>query len=255
MELAGHHILITGGSSGIGLALARALSQAGSKVIICGRREDRLKAAQAAIPSLDIRVCDIAQPAQREDLFSWVSENYPQLDVLVNNAGIQRSIDLSTGTDDLFSGPDEFTTNLLAPIHLCGLFIPFFLKQETSYLINISSDLGITPAAEYPIYCAGKSALHTYSQCLRHQLRHTGIHVVEILPPAVVSGLNPEGRAKNPPRHMMAPDDYAAFVLRGLEAGYPEILTPRLQELKQRPWGELDSIFGKMNPPDWPNPL
>ncbi|MGI5906871.1 MAG: SDR family oxidoreductase [Candidatus Pararuminococcus gallinarum] len=250
MKLAGHHILITGGSSGIGLALARAFTQAGSKVIICGRQEARLKSAQAAIPGLEIKVCDIAQSSQREDLFAWVTSVFPQLDVLINNAGIQRSIDLSAGTEDLFDGPDELTTNLMAPIHLCGLFIPFFLKKETSYLINVSSDLGITPAAEYPIYCAGKSALHTYSQCLRHQLRHTGIKVTEILPPAVVSGLNPQGRAKNPPRHMMAPDDYAAFVLKELESGCSEVLTPRLRELKQEPWEQLDSIFHRMNPLD-----
>ena len=190
METNGNTILITGGTSGIGLALAESLIKAGNQVIICGRRDDRLEEARSKLAALIIRRCDIASPEERSNLFAWASANYPALNVLVNNAGIQRQIDFLQGTRDLDSGEDEIETNFRAPLHLCALFIPFLIRQERAAIVNISSGLGFIPIARMPIYCATKAAMHSYSVSLRHQLRETSVRVFEIIPPTVDTELD-----------------------------------------------------------------
>jgi uncharacterized oxidoreductase len=178
-------ILITGGATGIGFALAEALVKAGNTVIICGRREDKLQEAKRKLPQIHIRTCDVSKEPERKSLFNWVKGNFKDLNVLVNNAGIQRNISLKKGIQDLARGESEIETNLVAPIYLSAHFIPLLMKQKEAAIINVSSGLGFVPIAAMLVYCATKAAVHSFTVSLRYQLKDTSIKVFEIVPPMV----------------------------------------------------------------------
>ncbi len=192
MEFTANTVLVTGGGSGIGFALAERFIQAGSQVIICGRREYKLKEAQWKYPQMGIRVCDVAKPAERIALHNWATESYPRLNVLVNNAGIQQRIQLQE-KPDWETVREEVAINLEASIHLSILFIPHLLEQQKPAIINITSGLSFVPKANVPVYCATKAALHSFTLSLRHQLSATPIEVIEIIPPAVDTDLGGKG--------------------------------------------------------------
>jgi len=194
MKMTGNTILITGGATGIGYALAEKFLALGNEVIICGRRERKLKEAQNKHPYLHIFTCDVADSKDRERLLDWVVAEFPSLNILINNAGIQRDIDFNKGMEDLISGQNEISINLEAPIYLTALFFKQLENKENSAIVNVSSGLAFWPMPAVPIYCATKIALHTYTMLLRQQLLKTGIKVFEIIPPAVESELNIEGR-------------------------------------------------------------
>jgi len=156
-------ILITGGATGIGFSLAETLVNAGNRVIICGRREGKLKEAKDKLPQIQTKVCDVSRGKERESLFNWVKDNFKDLNVVINNAGIQRMVNLKKGTQDLFNGENEIETNLVALIHLSAYFIPLFLKKKEAAIINVSSGLGFVPIAAMPVYCATKAAIHSVS--------------------------------------------------------------------------------------------
>ena len=196
MQLSGNTVLITGGSSGIGYAMAEAFLAAGSTVAVCGRDEGRLRDATARHPELHWRLCDVAREADRKALFEWASAELPTLNVLVNNAGIQRDIDFTGGIEEFLAGENELRVNLEAPIVLCGLFMPLLSCQSRAAIINVSSGLGFMPVSAMPVYCASKAGLHTFTLALRQQLSRTCINVHEVVPPAVDTGLNPAGRAR-----------------------------------------------------------
>jgi uncharacterized oxidoreductase len=185
VETKNNTILITGGATGIGFSLAETLVSAGNKVIICGRREGKLKEARDKLPQIQAKACDVSREKERESLFNWVKDNFSDLNVLINNAGIQRMVNLKKGTQDLFSDENEVETNLIAPIHLSAYFIPLLLKKKESAIINVSSGLGFVPIASMPVYCATKAAVHSFTVSLRYQLRDTSIKVFEIVPPMV----------------------------------------------------------------------
>ena len=178
-------ILITGGATGIGFSLAETLISAGNKVIICGRRKNKLIEAKDKLPQLQTKVCDVSKENERKLLFSWVKDNFKDLNMVINNAGIQRVIDFQKGTRELLSGEDEIATNLVAPINLSAYFIPLLLKKNEAAIINVSSGLGFVPIAAMPVYCATKAAVHSFTMSLRYQLKDTSIRVFEIVPPAV----------------------------------------------------------------------
>ena len=190
MKTRDNTILITGGATGIGFSLAETLVNAGNRVIICGRREGKLKEAKNKLPQILIRTCDVSDEKERKLLFNWVKDNFNDLNVIINNAGIQRAANLKKGTKDLFAGENEIETNLVAPIHLSAYFIPLLLKKQEAAIINVSSGLGFVPIASMPVYCATKAAVHSFTQSLRYQLRDTSIKVFEIIPPMVDTELD-----------------------------------------------------------------
>ena len=157
MKLSGNTVLITGGATGIGLAMAEAFLQAGSEVIICGRRQGRLLDAQNRHPALHVTTCDVANPLDCRLLAEWVSANFKNFNVLVNNAGVQRDIDLTKGVDAFLSGESEIRINLEGPIVLSGLFIPLLAGKNDPAIVNVSSALGFVPAARMPVYSATKA--------------------------------------------------------------------------------------------------
>lgn len=195
MKLSGNTILITGGSTGIGLAFAERFMKAGNTVIVCGRRESALQDAEEQVPGLITRVCDLDMESERLALFDWVTANYPEVNVLVNNAGIQLRYNVlkADARDHWNDFRKEITTNMEAPFHLSMLFAPFFAAKETAAIINVTSGLAFTPFAIAPIYSASKAALHSFTISLRHQLSDTSVEVIEIAPPAVNTNLGGAG--------------------------------------------------------------
>jgi len=221
MKLSGNTILITGGGSGIGLAFAERFIKGGNKVIICGRREKVLQKAKEKFPDIITRICDLTIESERIALFDWVAESYPEINVLVNNAGLQQRFNVLKADDkynwSYFS--KEITVNLEAPIHLSMLFAPFFAKKVEATIINVTSGLAFTPLAIAPIYSASKSALHSFTMSLRHQLSATSIEVIEIAPPTVNTDLAGAGLHT----HGEPIDAFADGIFKGLKEGKTEI--------------------------------
>lgn len=233
MQITNNTILITGGSSGIGLALAETLSNAGNEVIICGRQESKLSEAKRKFPKLHTRVCDIGKKAEREALFGWVTSEFPTINVLVNNAGIQKEINFLNGTSDLSDDESEIEINLTASIHLCALFIPHFLKQNKDCaIVNITSGLAFIPLKIVPVYCATKAALHSFSISLRSQLDKTNVHVFEIAPPIVKTELHREARARKQSERGIGPEVIAKATLRALRHNHYETIVGQAKSLK-----------------------
>jgi uncharacterized oxidoreductase len=141
MNVSGRTVLITGGGTGVGLSLAESFLQRDNTVIVCGRRKDRLDAAKTAHPGLHVRVTDVSDDRSRRDLAGWIEKDFPALDVLVNNAGVQHLFDFRNGMDYLEKAGEEITTNLVAPIHLTALFLPLLERNGNSAVVNISSGL------------------------------------------------------------------------------------------------------------------
>lgn len=228
METKSNHILITGGATGIGLSMAKYFNERGNKVLICGRREDRLAKATKELPGILTFKCDVTDSSDRASLLSYVQNAFPDINVLVNNAGIQRDIDLTKGMSDLDRGESEVRVNFEAPIILSAMFTPLLAGKEGAAIINISSGLAFMPdySVGMPIYHATKAGLHAFSTVQRKQLANLGIRVVEIIPPAVESELNLEARKRrNQMRapHMMAADDFVGKAFAKMGQGEDEI--------------------------------
>src|ERR1039457_2122267 len=154
MQLSGNTFLITGGATGIGLVLAQELLKRGNEVIICGRRKDRLEEAHAANPGLRIRVCDVSDHNDRISLVSWLEANYPRLNILINNAGVQHLYNFRDSTSQPTRPDEEIATNLGAPIHLTTLLLPLLERQESAAVVHVSSVLAFTPLSLAPVSCA-----------------------------------------------------------------------------------------------------
>jgi uncharacterized oxidoreductase len=248
MKLSGNTVLITGGATGIGFAMAEAFMKAGSEVIICGRRERRLLEVQKKHPELHVRTCDVANASDCKALAQWVGANFKSLNVLVNNAGVQRDIDFTKGIDAFLTGESEIRINLEAPIVLSGLFIPQLVGKIEPAIVNVSSGLGFVPAARMPVYSATKAGLHAFTMALRHQLSKLGIKVFEVVPPAVDTELNPEGRAQRGNfKADLKPEEFTAAVMKGLEADVLEIGYGMSAGMLKASRADLNKSFQEMN--------
>ena len=249
MELSHRTVLITGGTSGIGLGLAAAFIEANSRVIICGRSSEKLARVEKSLPGITTIACDVGQAAQRESLAREVLERFPGLDILINNAGIQRYIDLKKGYDELKAGEDEIAINLVSTLELTALFIQHLLQKPSAAIINVSSALGLMPMVNTPVYCATKAAMHTYSLVLRQQLKGTRLKVVEILPPMVDTDLNKAGRAHAQVRYRgISVSEYIPSVMQGLESDAEMIFHGDEEEIMGAPRRESE---GRLLNPSW----
>ena len=242
MNLSSNTVLITGGATGIGLAMAERFLQAGSRVILCGRREDKLREAQAKHPAFTVRVCDVEDPGERIALSQWAITQFPALNVLVNNAGIQRRIQFPA-QEDWKATHQEIAINLEAPIHLSSLFIPHLKTQQRPAIINVTSGLSFVPLARVPVYCATKAALHSFTLSLRHQLSETPVQVIEIAPPAVDTDLG------GPGLHTFGVplDEFADAAMKRLATDEMEIAYGFAQKSSRASREELDALFAQMN--------
>ncbi|WP_205500108.1 SDR family oxidoreductase [Rufibacter psychrotolerans] len=243
MKLAGNTVLITGGASGIGLAIAERFLQAGSTVIVCGRRADKLNEAKEKHPALHTIVCDVAKEADRVALLEWTTAEFPQLNVLVNNAGIQRRVNPVEEQEAWSQTQQEIAINLEAPIHLCSLFVPHLQKQPKAGIVNVTSGLAFTPGVFAPVYCATKAALHSFTMSLRFLLRNTAVEVVEIVPPAVNTDLGGAGL-----HTFGAPlDEFADSVMQRIDNGELEVGFGTAEVRRKASREENDAFFLEMN--------
>jgi uncharacterized oxidoreductase len=182
MKTTGNTILITGGGSGLGLGFANAFRELGNQVIVAGRRRDVLEKT-----GMDFVVLDTRDRKAIDAAVAEVTGRFPDLNVLMNNAGIQRHHDFSAAMDEA-AIDDEIQTNIMGVIGMTAAFLPH-LKSRASTIINISSGLAFVPMARYPVYCATKAFVHSFTVSLRHQLRGTSVRVIEVAPPWVESDL------------------------------------------------------------------
>ena len=190
MKLTGNTILITGGGSGIGRGLAEAFHHLGNQVIIAGRRQSILDQATAVNPGMQAVTLDAADPVAIREFGITISERFPALNVLINNAGIQTPEDLRKQPEELADCEAMVTTNLLGPMRLTAALLPLLQRQQDSTIINVTSGLAFLPGAFVPTYSATKAAMHSYTLSLRYQLREK-TNVLEVIPPYVQTDLGP----------------------------------------------------------------
>ena len=188
MKLETRTVLITGGTSGIGLELARQLLSRGNTIIITGRDQRKLDAVQAALPGVHAFQSDVSDPVAIAALQASVLAQFPALDTLVNNAGIMRNLNLNQDRD-LNDVTREIEINLSGPLRMVQQFLPHLKTRQDALIVNVSSGVAFIPLPVSPVYCATKAALHSLTQSLRVQLDGTGVTVIELAPPAVETPL------------------------------------------------------------------
>lgn len=240
MNLSQNKILITGGASGIGLGLTERFLLENNTVIICGRRASLLAEIEQKHPSIITRVCDLAIESGRIALYEWVTENHPDLQVLVNNAGIQHWMDISD--EDFYQKASvEIETNILAPVHLANLFTQL---DSLKTIINVTSGLSFVPLTKVPVYSATKAFFHSFTQSLRHLLKSKNIEVIEMIPPALNTDLGGIGLHEGQP----AVSDFVDAVFAQLKEGKEELTFGFSEMLAKANPEALLQTFNRMNP-------
>lgn len=239
MKMSNNKILVTGGASGIGLGLTGKFIQENNTVIVCGRRESLLKELSDKYPSVITRRCDLSLASEREDLFRWVSEEHGDLNVLVNNAGIQQWMSISD-TDFYQKARDEININIEAPVHLISLFLKL---KSLDTIVNVTSGLSFVPLLKVPVYCASKSFFHSFTISLRQLVKSKNIEVIEIIPPALNTDLGGKGIHD----HYPPVSEFIEAVFRQLKEGKTEIIHGFSEAMAKAGPEELQKTFERMN--------
>ena len=240
MKLANNKILITGGASGIGLGLTERFIKENNTVIICGRRKAVLLEVAKKFPSVITKVCDLSIETDRIELYNWVSENHSDLNVLVNNAGIQNWMSV---LDSNFyqNANDEITTNVVAPIHLITLFANL---KSLDTIINVTSGLAFIPLSKVSVYCATKAFLRSFTLSLRHTLKSENIEVIEMIPPALNTDLGGKGlHDEQPPVSA-----FVESVFQQMKEGKTELTFGTSEARAKANHETIIEMFDKLNP-------
>ncbi|MFZ3064891.1 MAG: SDR family oxidoreductase [Nitrospirota bacterium] len=232
MKTSGNVVLITGGGSGVGLALAKKFQQAGNRVIITGRNKEKLIRVKERFPEIYIEVANIAREA---DILR-LSENHSDVNILINNAGVQYNYSLLKEPDAGRLIREEFDINLIGPVLLIQYFLPVLQRKNEAAIVNVTSGLAFVPKESAPVYCAGKAGLHIFSKSLRYQLKSSSIKLFEIIPPLVDTAMT-EGRGKG----KISPDQLADEFWRNFKKDNYEVLVGKVKLLY---W--LNRIFPKI---------
>ena len=224
MKLNNRTILITGGTSGMGLELAKQLYERGNVVIITGRNQEKLDRAQRDLRDVHTFRSDVADPAAIAALYQDVITKFPALDTLINNAGIMRiqKFNLDEGLDDI---TQKIETCFSGPVRMIKQFLPHLKTRNKALIVNVSSGAALIPFPISPVYSAAKAALHSFTASLRVQMAFTGGTVVEVIPPGVETALF---RNEAFEREMKVPKGmnvtvFAKKAIAGIEAGKPEV--------------------------------
>jgi uncharacterized oxidoreductase len=240
MKLSNNKILITGGASGIGLGLSERFIKENNTVIICGRREDVLKEVASKFPSVITKQCDLSNEAGRIELYNWIAANHNDLNVLVNNAGIQNWMNVSDN-DFYQKAETEIEINVVAPVHLTNLFTNL---KSLNTIINVTSGLAFIPLSKVSVYCATKAFMRSFTLSLRHMLKPTNIEVIEMIPPALNTDLGGKGIHDAHP----AVSDFVESVFQQLKEGKTE-LTFGFSEGRVNANNEtITEYFNRLNP-------
>jgi uncharacterized oxidoreductase len=229
MKLTGRTILITGGSAGIGLAFALKFAELGNEVIVTGRRQKVLDAVKAKHPNLQVIRSDVADSAQIAALARNIKDNYPKLDVLMNNAGIMLHKNLKVAAPDLDGLIAEVNINVAGVMRMSSAFIDI-LTANKGTIINVSSGLAFVPLPSAPIYSSTKAAVHAYTQSLRFQLEETGVEVIELMPPVVKTDLSAE-MSEGDGVTVITTDELVKQSFASLKAGALEIRPGQAKQL------------------------
>jgi uncharacterized oxidoreductase len=248
MKVSGNTILVTGGGSGIGQALASALHAAGNTVIVTGRRETALKETVSTHKGMAYEVLDVTSAQAISDFAATMKKKYPDFNVLINNAGIMEAEDVTQSAFTADIAEHTINTNLLGPIRLTAALLPHLKTRRHSTIVNVTSGLAFVPLSRTPTYSATKAALHSYTQSLRHQLRNSTIEVLELAPPAVATDLMP-GQRNNPNSMPLAEYIAESMAIMGGTPPHGEILVERVKMLRNaEATGSFAKVFGMLNP-------
>jgi len=242
MKLAGNTIFITGGGSGIGRGLAEAFHKRGNQVIISGRRKGHLADTIKANPGMQSVEMDVQDPANIEAVAKKLIQDYPKLNVLINNAGIMHPDDAGGVMDEAVLVP-IITTNLLGPIRMTSALIKHLKKQESAAVINVTSGLAFVPLAMTSIYCSTKAALHSYSLSMRYRLKGTSVKVLELAPPWVRTDLMNSKEAAQ----AMPLDEFIAETMKILGTDVEEIVVERAKMLRNNPGAAEHAFVDQFN--------
>lgn len=243
MKTTRNTVLITGGSAGIGLEIARALDAAGNHVIITGRSEERLHKAAASLKQVTPIVSDVTDEQSVGRLAERMEQEFPKLNMLINNAGQAYAYELRTATGIAARARQEMETNFHAILHLNESLLPLLSRQEEAAIVNVSSIVAFVPAHNIPTYAASKAALHAYTQSLRHSLAPTAVKVFELMPPLVNTELSKDiGGAQGIP-----PQQVAAALLSAMEKEEYEIQVGATADLFQLFRNDPGAAFLAMN--------
>jgi uncharacterized oxidoreductase len=239
MKLSNNKILITGGATGIGLGLTERFIKENNTVIICGRRAEALKEVSDKFPVVITKVCDLSNEAERVELYNWIAKEHSDLNVLVNNAGIQNWMDVSD-KDFYDRASTEISTNILAPIHLTNLFLNLRSLQT---VMNVTSGLAFVQLTKVPVYCATKAFFHSFTLSLRHLLRSKNIEVIEIIPPALNTDLGGKGlHDEHPPV-----SEFIDSIFSQLKEGKTELTFGFSAMLVKATPDVISGMFNKLN--------
>jgi uncharacterized oxidoreductase len=240
MKLSNNKILITGGASGIGLGLTERFIREGNTVIVCGRREVALQEVATKFPGVITKQCDLAEEADRVELYYWIAEHHHDLNVLVNNAGIQNWMQVS---DEGFfeRANQEVAINILAPLQLTELFLRL---ESLNTILNVTSGLAFVPFSKVAVYSATKAFFRSFTLSLRHQLRDSDVEVIEVVPPALNTDLGGKGL------HDAAPpvSDFIESIFTQLAQGSDELTFGTSADRAKANNETITEYFDRMNP-------
>lgn len=226
MNLSRNTILVTGGGSGIGLEFTKNLAKRSNKILICGRDIDKLKAVQKKIPSVDYFQCDLTSDQEQQELVEHIRTNYREINMLINNAGIQHNYNFDTLDNHINLIDEEINTNFTSQIKLIDRLLPLLFKQHESAIVNITSLLAVVPKQSAPVYCASKAAFRMFTKALRYQLEGSSVNVFEVVPPLVNTQMT-EGRGAG----KISAKELVSAALHGVEKNESEILVGKTREL------------------------
>jgi len=222
MRIDGKTILITGGATGIGFALAKTFYQHGARVAVCGRREKALEEAKLRLPPLKTYICDVTNPAATRALLSEMEERLGGVDILINNAAVFYASEQLDGDDDPSAIATEININLVAPIQLTKLFLPHLRSRPAAAVVNVTSNLALMPAPFANIYCATKAGLRSFTKGLRGQMDGSSVKVFELMAPLTDTPMSEEVTTKK-----YSPQKLAAETLKALGRDHFEIRAGR----------------------------
>lgn len=223
MELHHQTILITGGTSGLGREFARQLLALGNTVLITGRDQAKLDQTKRELPLVHTFQSDVSDPAAIEQLYAQVVAQFPALDVLLNNAGEMRKLDLQDPALDLRDVTREIDTNLAGPIRMVQQFLPHLLARPSAAILNVTSGLALTPYPLAPVYGATKAGLRSYTKALRVQLQNTHVRVFELVAPGAKTPLNDQFAGDVAEKDLMAPAKLIAQAIKGMQSDTWEV--------------------------------
>ena len=250
MKMTDNTILVTGGTSGIGRALAETFHDRGNRVIITGRRQDLLADVAEGRPGIVGMHLDLNDPHSLARVADDVAHHFPDLNMLIANAGISRSEDMTADDWDAADAEAIVQTNILGVLRAVAAFLPIVKRQPTATIMATSSALAFLPRADFPTYCASKAFLHSWLTSLRHQLRNLSIDVMELSPPYVQTELTGASQAADPRAMPLA--SYISQMMAMLEQGQHPRGELLLEQDQARRWAERDGtydrIFAAINP-------